>query len=174
MKKLILAIALFAISASALAHDEWKGDGRIVQVIPRTEFVTEYRRGEVCNGWPTRREGQYRFGDRNYNRQHDGSPVTGAIVGALIGSQIGGGDGRVAATAIGSVVGAAVGNSNRDQYRYDRRDYRYDNRRAGDCHIEEYPVRVSYRYYEIVYENHGYLRTVKSYEHPRGRYYRGY
>lgn len=163
-------MVLFCISASAFARDEW----RVVQVIPRTEFVTEFRRGEVCNGWPIRQEGQHYFGDRRYRSQSGDSAVTGAIVGALIGSQIGSGDGRIAATAIGSVVGAAVGNSNREEYNYDRYNYRYDNISAGDCRVEVYPVRISRRYYEIIYENRGYLRSVKSYEYPRSIYYRGY
>lgn len=173
---------------------------KVIDVLSHTGYRTEVRYGEVCSGWPADRYGdderyydshsQYNYGAKS------GHPVAGAIIGAIIGSQIGDGNGQVAATAIGAVTGAAIGsgshnrhnrhnrpynrNYGHDNYRYNRRydrQYRYGNkyrgynqRRNGDCRVENYPVRVKHNYYEIVYIYNGQYGSINSDTYPRDRY----
>lgn len=167
--KYILIALLVLVSGSAIAHDYGPHRAPIVDIIERYEFRTEYLYGQVCSGWPVDEHGDYY---RERRHRGDGRPVADAVIGAIIGSQIGGGNGQVAATAIGAIAGAAIGDRHgRDHY---ERDYHYDRggyrRRAGDCRMETYPVRVRYRYYEVVYDHHGYIGTIKTYERPRGRF----
>ena len=174
MKKIFVTLMLMA-SCAAMAHDYGPHPARIIAVIERYEFRTEYRYGEVCGGWPINERGDYYYEERP---RRDGRPVAGAVIGAIIGSQIGDGNGQVAATAIGAITGAAIGDRHRDrgyeeQRYYERHnDYerRHHRRRGGDCRMESYPVRIRNVYYDVVYDHHGRIGTVRMYNHPRGRY----
>lgn len=166
--KYVLIALLFLLSGTAAAHGYGQHRAEILDVYERYEFRTEYRYGRVCGGWPVDERGDY-YRERRHSG--DGRPVAGAVIGAIIGSQIGDGNGQVAATAIGAIAGAAVGDRRGRDYEYRRHDRRHGSRyRAGDCHMEQYPVRIRYRYYEVTYEHNGYIAKLKTYEYPRGRY----
>jgi uncharacterized protein YcfJ len=103
MKKTVFALALVALSSSAMAYDF----SDTAQVIS-SEPIYQQSQRQQC--WDEQVQGNT-VSNSNSGSSLNSGTIIGGIAGGLLGHQVGGGNGKTAATAVGAVTGALVGNN---------------------------------------------------------------
>ena len=109
----VMAAMLAGLPLSAMAHDDYYDNARVISVTPQTEHINTPR--QQCHTEYDRES--YR------NERSPLAAIIGGVAGGLLGSNIGRGKGRIAGAAVGAGVGAVVGDriGNNQSGAYDSR-----------------------------------------------------